>query len=78
MTITVYSKPSCVQCAATKRALDRSGLDYREVDLSTDADALAAVKELGYLQAPVVVVGDDHWSGFQPGRIAELAGSHAA
>jgi len=24
---------------------------------------------LGYLQAPVVMAGDDHWSGFRPDRI---------
>ena len=28
---------------------------------------------LGYLQAPVVVAGDSHWSGFRPDRIKELA-----
>jgi len=28
---------------------------------------------LGYLQAPVVVAGDDHWSGFRPDRITPVA-----
>lgn len=28
---------------------------------------------LGYLQAPVVVAGNDHWSGFRPDRIKALA-----
>jgi len=28
---------------------------------------------LGYLQAPVVVAGTDHWSGFRPDRIKTLA-----
>jgi glutaredoxin-like protein NrdH len=27
---------------------------------------------LGYLQAPVVVAGNDHWSGFRPDRIKTL------
>lgn len=27
---------------------------------------------LGYLQAPVVVAGDDHWAGFRPDRIKNL------
>ncbi|MGO7969083.1 glutaredoxin domain-containing protein, partial [Rhizobium ruizarguesonis] len=27
MTITVYSKPACVQCTATYRDLDRLGVD---------------------------------------------------
>ena len=28
---------------------------------------------LGYLQAPVVVAGNEHWSGFRPDRIKALA-----
>lgn len=72
--VTVYSKPSCVQCTATYRALDRSGIDYEVVDLTADADAMALVTEMGYLQAPVVIAGDDnHWSGFQPDKIKALA-----
>jgi protein involved in ribonucleotide reduction len=31
------------------------------------------VKSLGYLQAPVVVTDEDHWSGFRPDKIDELA-----
>lgn len=72
-TITVYTKPSCPGCFATLRSLDAKGLDYETVDLSTDEDALKAVKELGYMQAPVVIAGDDHWSGFRPDKIATLA-----
>ena len=72
MAITVYSKPNCVQCNATYRALDKAGLDYSTVDLSVDAEALAQVKSLGYAQAPVVVAGSDHWSGFRPDKIKSL------
>lgn len=73
-TITVYSKPACVQCVATYRALDRLGLDYEVVDLSTEEGALAEVLALGYQQAPVVRSGDVHWSGFRPDKIKELVG----
>jgi glutaredoxin-like protein NrdH len=75
LSITVYSRPACVQCTATYRALDRAGLAYTPVDVSTDAEALAYVQSLGYLQAPVVVAGDRHWSGFRPDEIAALAAS---
>lgn len=70
--ITVYSKSACTQCEATKRALRRAGVSFQEVDLTQDADALAYVQMLGYAQAPVVVAGDDHWSGYRPDRIADL------
>ena len=73
MAITVYTKPSCVQCTATYRALENKGLEYEIFDVSVDEKALAAVKELGYLQAPVVITDNDHWSGFRPDKIAELA-----
>ena len=38
--ITLFTKPSCVQCTATYRALDAKGIDYDVVDLSEDAAAL--------------------------------------
>ncbi len=73
MAITVYSKPSCVQCTATYRALDSKGIEYEIFDVSVDDKALETVKSLGYLQAPVVITDDDHWSGFRPDKIATLA-----
>ena len=76
--LTVYSKPSCVQCNATYRALDAKGILYDIVDLSENDAALEYVKELGYSQAPVVVVDDqDHWSGFRPDNIKRVARASA-
>lgn len=73
MPITVYSTPACVQCTATTRALSARGLDFAVVDLSADGDAMAMVAGLGYRQAPVVVAGEAHWSGFRPDLIGALA-----
>lgn len=82
MTITVYSKPACVQCNATYRALDKHGLDYRVIDITEDTESRDYVQSLGYLQAPVVVVDDgetlDHWSGFRPDKFRDLDSSAAA
>ena len=76
--ITVYTKPACVQCTATFRALDSRGIDYRAVDLTEEPGAFDVVKAMGYMQAPVVVTDSDHWSGFRPDKIATLAGSGSA
>ncbi|MFK4790862.1 glutaredoxin-like protein NrdH [Microbacterium sp. ZW T5_56] len=73
MSVTVYTKPSCVQCNATYRALDSKGIEYEILDVTQDADALEQVKALGYMQAPVVITEGDHWSGFRPDKIDELA-----
>lgn len=75
--ITVYSKPSCVQCNATCKRLDKHGLEYTIIDISVDEQAREYVMALGHLNAPVVVVDHggeiDHWSGFVDRRIDALA-----
>ena len=72
--VTVYSTPDCVQCAATKRELDKQGVTYTEVDLSTDTQAHTYVTEtLGYQQAPVVEVAGRHWYGYRPDLIRSIA-----
>ncbi|WP_394280716.1 glutaredoxin-like protein NrdH [Corynebacterium sp.] len=73
MAITVYTKPACMQCNFTTKALDKAGLDYNLVDISLDDDARDYVLALGHLQAPVVEVNGEHWSGFRPDRIRGLA-----
>lgn len=73
MTVTLYSKPACTQCKFTQRELDKTGIEYEIIDLSQDPQALEYVQQLGYLQAPVVQAGADHWSGFKPDRIRQVA-----
>ena len=77
MAITVYTKPACVQCNATYKALDKAGLDYEIIDITEVPEARDYVMALGYLQAPVVVAGGEHWSGFRPDRIRALGGAAA-
>ncbi|MDC5707257.1 glutaredoxin-like protein NrdH [Vibrio europaeus] len=73
MDIIVYSKPQCVQCTATVRALQAKGIDHKVVDLTLDDSAMESVQSMGYRQAPVVVAGARHWSGFRPDMISQLA-----
>lgn len=73
MTVTVLSKDNCIQCAATERALKQNGIDYVKRNVVEDAEAYALATSLGYMQAPVVIAGDESWSGFRPDRIAALA-----
>ena len=76
--ITVYSTPSCQQCRLSYLALDAKGLTYEVVDVTENSAALAYVRELGYLTAPVVVVSEhDHWNGFRPDQINRVAAGGA-
>lgn len=67
--VTVYAKEGCNPCKLTKNALTRKGVDYVEKWVDQDPIALAEIKELGYLQVPVVRTEDDHWSGLRPDKL---------
>lgn len=71
---TVYGTATCMPCRSTKKYLDKNGVEYQFIDISTDADAHAKIVDLGYQQVPVVVTPTgEHWSGFQPDRLGALA-----
>lgn len=70
--ITVYTLPSCVQCDSTKRFLTKNLVAYKEINLSHDPASMEFVRSLGYTSAPIVVVGDDSWSGFRMDKLNEL------
>ena len=78
-TITVYTKPNCQPCRATKRWLDKRGIEYRTVDVTTSPDDLAAIKALDYEGVPVTIVSkgdpetDIHWHGFHPEYLTKYA-----
>ena len=70
--VTVYTLPSCVQCESTKKYLAKIDVPFEVVDLSEDVVAMDLVRTLGYQAAPVVISGDDHWSGFRPDKLSAL------
>lgn len=67
--VTIYTKPNCVDCQNTKLAFAEAGIEYEEIDLSTNRDALAKIKELGFRNAPVVITDTDSWIGYRPDKI---------
>jgi glutaredoxin-like protein NrdH len=72
--VTILSKPGCVQCDATERALTKAGVDFVKVDVAENEQAYAIAQGLGYLQAPVVIgIDGEHFSGFRPDRLKAMA-----
>ncbi len=74
MNITVYAKPYCPQCDATKRQLERQGIEYSVIDITQDEQALGQLLQAGFAQAPVVVTEQEAWSGYRPDKIRNLVG----
>ena len=73
MVATVYSKPSCPQCDATKRQFTKLGLPFEVVDVTQNQQAADQLRAAGFQQLPVVIAGNNVWSGYRPDRIKQLA-----
>lgn len=75
--VTIYTKPGCFGCNKTEEKFKAAGVEYTIVDITeVDGAREYVVEELGYMQAPVVVVedgtGQDHWSGLNPINIDRI------
>ena len=65
----VYTTSNCTQCIATKKELERNEIDYIEINIEQCNESFNKVKELGYKQAPIIIINGIHWSGFRPDKI---------
>jgi glutaredoxin-like protein NrdH len=77
MSVTVYTKPDCVQCKYTKVHLERNMVPYNEIDVSKDDKARKYLQDFGITQLPVVVIERDHhevdrWVGFKLEKLRGL------
>ncbi|EOC1325335.1 glutaredoxin-like protein NrdH [Cronobacter dublinensis] len=72
MRITIYTRNDCVQCHATKRALENRGIAFDTINLDEQPEAIDTLREQGFRQLPVVMADDLSWSGFRPDMINRL------
>lgn len=72
MSVIVYSNPNCVQCEQTKRFLTVKGIEFEAKMIQDSPEVFSLIEERGYSSAPVVVVGEDSWSGFRLDKLNSL------
>ncbi len=72
MRIIIYTRNDCVQCHATKRAMESRGIAFELVNVDLVPDAAETLRAGGFRQLPVVIAGETRWSGFRPDLINRL------
>ena len=70
--LTVYTKPDCPGCKMTKRELDKAGVAYEAVDLSSRPDLVEQFRAEGLRQAPIIEMDGQRTAGFNPDRIRAI------
>ena len=69
--ITVYSKPNCHSCEFAKKYLKDKGVEFKEINVFEDAEALAMLRDEGFSQMPVVSMDGELHTGFRPELLAK-------
>lgn len=65
MTIEMYTSQPCAYCVNAKALLKQKGLDYSEVDISTDADkANEMIERSGNQTVPQIFIDGKSIGGF--------------
>lgn len=72
MSVIVYSNPNCTACEQTKRFLTVKGIEFESKMIQDSPEVFALIEEKGYSAAPVVVAGDESWSGFKLDKLNAL------
>jgi glutaredoxin-like protein NrdH len=72
--VVVYSNPNCQACEQTKRFLTLKEIPFEAKMIQDSPEVFSLIEEKGYASAPVVVAGEDSWSGFRLDKLNSLIG----
>ncbi|MFI9629260.1 glutaredoxin family protein [Streptomyces sp. NPDC052042] len=75
--IKIFGPHECPNCGTAMKLFDRHGIDYTKIDLEAgDENHRYVTEDLGYLQAPVIVVElgrkTVHWGGHRMDMLMAL------
>ena len=73
MTVKIYTTPICIYCKAAKQFLNEHGIQYQEINVMEDRNALnEMVARSGQLGVPVIEIDNNIVVGFNKPKLMEL------
>ncbi len=71
--MTIYTSPSCTYCQALKSYLKTINVEYKEIDVSIDQEALTdIIPKVGELKLPIVENNGKYVAGFNITKLKEI------
>jgi glutaredoxin 3 len=74
--VTIYTKDYCPYCRRAKELLTQKGVDFEEIDVTTDTEGqkAMAVRAHGRSTVPQIFIGEQHIGGCDDIHALEAAG----
>ena len=69
--ITIYSKPNCMACNFSKKYLEDNDVEFKEINVFEDKEALAMLRDKGIAEMPAVDINGEFHTGFRPELLAK-------
>ena len=73
--VVIYSTPKCPICKRAKAYLDKKGVAYEDIDVSTSEEAAhQMIHRSGQMGTPVIFIGEEMILGFNQKKMDKLLG----
>lgn len=73
--VTIYTTPTCPYCKLAKELFKEHGIQYKEIDVSSDEKAAQTIIEKsGQIGVPVIEIDGQIVVGFNKPKLLELLG----
>lgn len=69
--VTIYSKDNCGACVSAKLFMDNKGVEYEEIAVDKDKEAMKYVISQGVRSLPFIEIGETKLSGFNPIKLMD-------
>ncbi|MCB7128197.1 MAG: glutaredoxin family protein [Candidatus Brocadiales bacterium] len=70
--VKVYTSSGCGSCKQVKKYLQKADIEFKELDICKDEEAIEELKRLGAMTVPCIVAGEMVIRGFDKTKLDEL------
>ncbi len=73
--VKIYSTPTCIWCEKTKEFLKQKGIEFEDIDVSSDKKKAKEMIDIsGQMGVPVIVIGKEVIIGYDQEKLEERLG----
>lgn len=75
--VRIFSQPACPACNDVKEYLKKRGVEYEDLDVTSNRDALNEMIQVHKVRVtPLILIGDERLIGFDPVELDKMLARH--
>lgn len=70
--IKIFTSSTCPYCTSVKEYFKEKGIDYEELNVSSDPEARKELMSQGFMGVPVIIIDGEAMVGFDKEKLDEI------